>query len=95
MPEKISKNSIGIKPYSDCFLRKAVLGYQLFLLRKEGVADNINYVHVVVSIPRANSENSSVDEIIIEWFKKELNITCNAITKNWDSECYKFAFTYY
>jgi len=44
MPEKISENSIGIKPYSDCFLRKAVLGYQLFLLRKEGVADNINYV---------------------------------------------------
>lgn len=94
MLEKIYESSIGIMPYSDSFLRKAVLGYQLFLLRKEGVADNICHVHVIVSVPSADPINGSIDKAIVEWFKDKLNSICNVIIKIGDYDCYNFDFTY-
>ena len=71
MQKTIYESRIGIWPFSDRFLRKAVLEYQLFLLLKKGIADNVSNVQVRVAIPDTDSKRD-IDRKIIEWFEEKL-----------------------
>ena len=94
MQKTIYESCIGIMPYSDCFLRKAVLEYQLYLLLKEDMADNISNAYVIVDIPKDKSINRKIVRTISEWFEKELKMSCNIKVKQGKSDCYNFRFVF-
>lgn len=94
MQKTVYESCIGIMPYSDSFLRKAVLEYQLYLIAKEGLTDNISCAYVIVGIPMGESINRKIVRTISEWFEKELNMFCNIKVKQGKDDCYNFRFLF-
>lgn len=101
MPKKTYESSIGFTPYSDSFLRKAVLKYQLYLLRKTQLTKRVSRVNVVVTMPKRNFTIIEIEEEMVqfvryvrEWFMSQLNISCRVIIRFGEYEFYNLVFKY-
>lgn len=100
MPKTIYESSIGFTPYSDSFLRKAVLKYQLYLLRKTQLTKRASRVNVVVTMPKHNFTNIEIEEMVQfvryvrEWFMSQLDISCRVKIRFGEYEFYNLEFKY-
>jgi len=100
MQKTIYESRIGIMPYSDGFLRKAVLNYQLYLLEKAELTEIIKHVNVIVTIPNCDSLKMEEEKIIQSkehikaWFMIWLNISCRVWTRIAVCDNYHLEFKY-